>query len=72
MECSKQRLLFWNIFQNDLVQNIHEGRIAMYADDHQVWAAGEVIKDVATILNNEGTRTSEWYQQNLLKCKCNL
>ena len=28
--------LLWNIFQNDLVQNIHAGRLAMYADDHQV------------------------------------
>ena len=39
----------------------------MYADDHQVYSAGE-IEDVETILNDEGTRTSEWYQQNLLKC----
>ena len=40
----------------------------MYADDHQVYSAGEKIEDVETILNDEGTRTSEWYQQNLLKC----
>ena len=40
----------------------------MYADDHQVYPAGEKIEDVETILNDEGTRTSEWYQQNLLKC----
>ncbi|PFX12264.1 hypothetical protein AWC38_SpisGene23804 [Stylophora pistillata] len=43
-------------------------RFAMYADDHQVYSAGEKIEDVETILNDEGTRTSEWYQQNLLKC----
>ena len=60
--------LLWNIFQNDLVQNIHAGRLAMYADDHQAYSAGEKIEDVETILNDEGTRTSEWYQQNLLKC----
>ena len=60
--------LLWNIFQNDLVQNIHEGRLAMYADDHQLHSAGEKIEDVETILTDEGTRTSEWYQQNLLKC----
>ena len=40
----------------------------MYADDHQVYSAGEKIEDVETILNDEGTRTSEWYQQDLLKC----
>ena len=51
--------LLWNIFQNDLVQNIHAGRLAMYADDHQVYSAGEKIEDVETILNDEGTRTSE-------------
>ena len=60
--------LLWNIFQNDLVQNIHASRLAMYADDHQVYASGEKIEDVETILNDEGTRTSEWYQQSLLKC----
>ena len=60
--------LLWNIFQNDIVQNIHEGRLAMYADGNQVYSAGEKIEDVETILNNKGTRTSKWYQQNLLKC----
>ena len=60
--------LVWSIFQNDLVQNIHDGRLAMYADDHQVYSAGEMIEDAETILNNQGTRTSGWYQQNLLKC----
>ena len=60
--------LLWNIFQNDLVQIIHEGRLTMYAEDHQVYSAGEKIDDVETILNDEGTRTSEWYHQNLLKC----
>ena len=53
--------LLWNIFQNDLVQKIHAGRLAMYADDHQVYSAEEKIEDVETILNDEGTRTSEWY-----------
>ena len=33
-----------------------------------MYSAGEKIEDVETILNDEGTRTSEWYQQNLLKC----
>jgi len=60
--------LLWNIFQNDLVQNIHAGRLVMYADDHQVYSAGEKIEDVETILNDAATRTSEWYQQKLLKC----
>ena len=40
--------LLWNIFQNDLVQNIQEGRLAVYADDHQVYSAGEKIEDVET------------------------
>ena len=60
--------LLWIIFQNDLVQKIQEGRLAMNADDHQVYSATERTEDVTTMLNNEGTRTSEWYQQNLLKC----
>ena len=34
----------------------------MYADDHQVYSAVEKIEDVETILNDDETRTSEWYQ----------
>ena len=67
---SNSGLLLWNIYQNDVVHNISEGSLAMYADayDHQLYSAGEKIEDVEKILNNEGSRISEWYQENLLKC----
>ena len=37
--------LFWNIFQNYLVQDIHECRLMTI----QVYSAGEMIEDVETI-----------------------
>ena len=57
------------MFQNDLVYNTNKSKLAMYVDNHQVYACGERIKkDVERILNNEGMCISEWYQDNLLGC----
>ena len=33
--------VMWNIFQNDLPMQVMEAGISMYADDHQIYAAGE-------------------------------
>ncbi|CAB4012794.1 Hypothetical predicted protein [Paramuricea clavata] len=60
--------LLWNIFQNDFVYNVRNSNLAMYADDHQVYACGERTEDVERILNSEAIYMSEWYQDNLLKC----
>ena len=61
-------MLLYNIFQTDLVHNIHTASLAMYADDHQVYSSGDRIEDVESILNNQGRCISKWYQENLLKC----
>lgn len=60
--------LLWNIFQNDLVHNIHMASLVMYGDDHQVYSSGDRIEDVDSTLNNQGGCISKWYQENLLKC----
>ena len=46
--------LLWNVFQNDLVYNTNKSKLAMYVDNHQVYACGERIKeDLERILNGE-------------------
>ena len=59
--------LLWNIFQNDLTYDMNKSKLSMYADDHQIYAAGRTIEDVQDILNNEGRVISEWYDSNLLQ-----
>ena len=72
MERSKQRLSTrikpWATALEHIPKRSCSEYLRGYADDHQVYSAGEKIEDVETILNDEGNRTSEWYQQNLLKC----
>ena len=39
----------------------------MYADDHQLYSAGQTVKEVQDILNKEGEIISKLYESNLLK-----
>lgn len=39
----------------------------MYADDHQLYSAGQTVKEVQDTLNKEGEIISKWYESNLLK-----
>ena len=39
----------------------------MYADDHQLYSAGQTVKEVQDTLNKEGEIIYKWYQSNLLK-----
>ena len=38
----------------------------MYADDHQLYLAGQTVKEVQDTLNKEGEIISKWYESNLL------
>ena len=62
--------VMWNIFQNDLPLQVMEAGISMYADDHQIYAAGESSKGVETKLIEDGERMTRWYKDNLLKVNC--
>ena len=39
----------------------------MYADDHQLYSAGQTVKEVQDTLNKEGEIICKWYESNLLK-----
>lgn len=57
-----------NVFQNGLVIRSKNGNLRMHADVHQVYASGDTIEDVETVLDADGRRISEWYRDNQLKC----
>ena len=59
--------LLWNTFQNDLNIFANENNLTMYADDHQLYSAGQTVKEVQDTLNKEGEIISKWYESNLLK-----
>ena len=42
----------------------------MYADDHQVYTAGQTVDVVHDVLAVEGNAISRWYEQNMLT-ECN-
>ena len=46
--------LLWNTFQNDLNIFANEHNLTMYADDHQLYSAGQTVKEVQDTLNKEG------------------
>ena len=62
--------LMWNIFQNDLTLLINSSpsnlNLSMYADDHQLFVAGNSIQEVEQSLNEGGQGISRWYTDNFL------
>ena len=58
--------LLWNIFQNDLANEI-KSNLPMYADDHQIYEVGKDFADVKSSLNKNAEKASKWYEDNMLK-----
>ena len=54
-------------FQNDLNIFANGHNLTMYADDHQLYSAGQTVKEVQDTLSKEGEIISKWYESNLLK-----
>ena len=59
--------LMWNIFQNDMCNTLSDANVSMYADDHQVYVAKEIMKSVEKILVDNGESMTKWYQDNPFK-----
>ena len=62
--------VMWNIFQNDLPMQVREASISMYANDHQIYAAGDSSKGVEKKRLEDGERMTRWYKDNLLQVNC--
>ena len=54
--------ILWNTFQNDLNIFANEHNLTMYADDHQLYSAGQTVKEVQDTLNKEGEIISKWFE----------
>lgn len=46
---------------------VNNARLSMYADDHQLYVAGNSVEYVEQSLNDEGQTISRWYGDNFLK-----
>lgn len=62
--------VMWNIFQNDLPMQVKEASIPMYADHHQIYAAGDSSNGVEKKLLEDEERMTRWYTDNLLEVNC--
>lgn len=61
--------LLWNIFENDLLIEINNSGMSVYADDHQLYVSGRTPKCVETSLNADVGLASTWYEDNLFSAK---
>ena len=67
--------LLFNIFINDLFYFIHCGNLFNYADDNQNYFSDQEPDVVESMINDELSITSRWFDGNKLvlnpkKCKC--
>ena len=58
--------LLWSMFQNDTADHVNEPTLTMYADDHQLYAAGETHGTVESGLKTQGHLASSLYNNNCL------
>ena len=58
--------LLWNLFQNDMAEQVENVDISMYVDDHQLYCMRKDFDVAKHILEEEGEQTAEWYRNNYL------
>ena len=58
--------LLWNMFPNDMAYHVNVPTFTMYADDHQLCAAGETHRTVESRLKIQGHLASSFYKNNFL------
>ena len=61
--------LIWNLFQNDMAQQVINSNLTMYADDHQMYKTGSNLAMVKLedSLEEQGRHTMSWYEENYLQ-----
>ena len=59
--------MFWNIFQNDMAQQVRNSKLTMYADDHQMYEIGPNLVTVKDSLEEHGKQAMSWYDENYLQ-----
>ena len=59
--------LIWNLFQNDMAQQVTNSNLTMYADDHQMYKTGSNLAMVKDSLEEQGKQAMSWYEENYLQ-----
>ena len=59
--------LLFNIFMNDLHQVTKHSTLSTYADDTQIFFAGNDAVDVENSVNSDLERIDKWFEQNEMK-----
>lgn len=59
--------LIWNLFQNDMAQQVTNSNLTMYADDHQMYKTGSNLAMIKDSLEEQGKQAMSWYEENYLQ-----
>ena len=59
--------VIWNLFQNDLAQQVTNAKLAMYADDQRMYKTGPNLAMVKDSLAEQGKQARSWYEENYLQ-----
>ena len=64
---SIQGTLLFNIFMNDLPRVIDFTILSTYADDTQIFYAGDNVTDVEQAINSDPSKIDKWYEENEMR-----
>ena len=59
--------LLFNIFMNDLPRVINFTILSTYADDTQIFYAGDNVTDVEQAINSDLSKIDKWYEENEMR-----
>ena len=63
----KAIVFFLNIFKNDLPRVIDFTILSTYADDTQIFYAGDNVTDVEQAINSDLRKIYKWYEENEMR-----
>ena len=59
--------VIWNLFQNEIAQQVTNSNLTMYTDDHQMYKPGPNLATVKDSLEEQGKQAMSWYKENYLQ-----
>ncbi len=63
--------LFWNLFQNDMAQQVTNSNLTMYVDDDQMYKTGPNPSMQKHSREEQGKQAMSWYAGNYLQANPN-
>ena len=59
--------VIWNLFYNDMAQQVTKSKLTMYVDDHQMYKTGSNLAMVKDSLVEQGKQAMSWYEKDYLQ-----